>query len=279
QARGGGALGSFDRNSEIGSEVEPEFVQAPQPIYDDSHWDQIFLPHTWNAHDGSDEVAGYFRGLGWYRKHFVLGEDLRGKRIVLEFEGVNQVSEIWVNGKHVGEHKGGYTGFDIDITDAVRFGAQGNVLAVKVNNLYDKNIGPTIKTDLTFYGGIYRDVWLRITEPVYVAEAYWRTPNVSETSATIDVYASLGNPDRHTGDYQILCEVLDADSNVVGKASTKVSASATTPVKQTIQISNPQLWSTDSPYLYKIRTSVVESSRTWDTSEIPLGLRWYSFDA
>ena len=79
QARGGGALGSFDRNATPGAEVESEFLHAQETAFTDSSWEQIFLPHTWNANDGSDEVAGYFRGLGWYRKHFVLGEELRGK--------------------------------------------------------------------------------------------------------------------------------------------------------------------------------------------------------
>ena len=279
QARGGGALGSFDRNATLGAEVESEFLHAQETAFTDSSWEQIFLPHTWNASDGSDEVAGYFRGLGWYRKHFVLGEELRGKRIFLEFEGVNQVAELWLNGKRVGEHKGGYTSFEFDVTTAAQFGAGGNVLTVKVNNLYDLNIAPTIKTDLTFYGGIYRDVWLRITEPVYVAEAYWQTPSVSETAATIDVFASVGNPEKRAGEYQIVHEILDAQSNVVGKASARISAAGQGPLKQTIRISNPRLWSPDSPYLYRIRTSLVEGSRTWDTSEIPLGLRWFSFDA
>jgi beta-galactosidase len=282
QAHGGGALGSFDRNATIGLEVEPEFLHAPDALFLDSSWDQINLPHTWNAIDGSDEIAGYFRGLGWYRKHFFLGEELRGKRISLEFEGVNQVSEFWLNGKPVGEHKGGYTSFEFDVTKQAVVGSTPNVLTVKVNNLYDMNIAPTIKTDLTFYGGIYRDVWLRITEPVYVAEAYWRTPEVSESSATIDVYVTIGNPEKKTGDYQLVHEVLDADLNVVGKASSKVLASVASSgevVKQTIRVSNPRLWSPDNPYLYRIRTSVIEGSRTWDTSEIPLGLRWFSFDA
>ena len=279
QARGGGALGSFDRNPTPGAEVESEFLHAQETAFTDSSWEQIFLPHTWNANDGSDEVAGYFRGLGWYRKHFVLGEELRGKRIFLEFEGVNQVAELWLNGKRVGEHKGGYTSFEFDVSTAAQFGAGGNVLTVKVNNLYDLNIAPTIKTDLTFYGGIYRDVWLRITEPVYVAEAYWQTPSVSETAATIDVFASVGNPEKRAGKYQIVHEILDAQSNVVGKASARISAAGQGPLKQTIRISNPRLWSPDSPYLYRIRTSLVEGSRTWDTSEIPLGLRWFSFDA
>jgi beta-galactosidase len=282
QAHGGGALGSFDRNSEIGSEVEPEFIQAPQVAFDDSHWDPIFLPHTWNAHDGSDEVAGYFRGLGWYRKHFVLGEDLRGKRIVLEFEGVNQVSEFWVNGTRVGEHKGGYTGFDIDITDAIRFGAAGNVLTVKVNNLYDKNIGPTIKTDLTFYGGIYRDVWLRVTEPIYFSTVFWRTPSVTAAAGDVEIHGAVANYSGKGGKFEIRQEILDPDGKVVAKGSASVelnSQKSQEPQPQKLKVTNPRLWSPDTPVRYRIRTTLLEGERTWDVTEVPLGFRWFNFDA
>jgi len=276
QAHGGGALGSFDRDAKTGSEVEPEFLHATEADFADSSWEQIFLPHTWNAHDGSDEIAGYFRGLGWYRKHFVLGEELRGKRIFLEFEGVNQVSDFWLNGEKVGEHKGGYTSFELDVTAAAQFGAAGNVLAVKVNNLYDPNIGPTIKTDLTFYGGIYRDVWLRVSEPVYLAEVYWRTPSVSETSATVELYATIGNPEGRAGNYTIAYEVVNADGAVVALGATAGQRAAN---KESIQIANPKLWSPDSPYRYRMRASLMEEHRVWDSLEIPLGLRWFSFDA
>jgi beta-galactosidase len=282
QAHGGGALGSFDRNSKLGSEVEPEFLQATQDAFSDSTWEQVFLPHTWNAHDGSDEIAGYFRGIGWYRKHFVLGEELRGKRIFLEFEGVNQVSEFWMNGKRLGEHKGGYTSFELDVTKQAQFGSLGNVLTVKVNNLYDPNIAPTIKTDLTFYGGIYRDVWLRVSEAVYLSEVYWRTPSVSESSADVDVYAAIANPDRRTGNFKTLYEVVDADGEVVSTGSTAVEAIAVSQggvTQQRIRIANPRLWSPDTPNLYRIRVSLLEGQRVWDSLEIPLGLRWFSFDA
>lgn len=282
QAHGGGALGSFDRNSRLGADVEPEFLQATQTAYSDTTWEQIFLPHTWNAHDGSDEIAGYFRGIGWYRKHFVLGDELRGKRIFLEFEGVNQVSEFWLNGNRIAEHKGGYTSFELDVTEQAQFGSRGNVLAVKVNNLYDPNIAPTIKTDLTFYGGIYRDVWLRASAPVYLSAVYWRTPTVSESSCDVEVYAAIGNPDRHKGSFRILHEVLDADGKIVGTISSAVDANALNQgeiAQQRIRISNPRLWSPDSPYLYRIRSSLLEGERAWDSLEIPLGLRWFSFDA
>ena len=282
QVHGGGALGSFDRNATLGADVEPEFLHATEPAYSDAAWEEIFLPHTWNAHDGSDEIAGYFRGLGWYRKHFVLGAELRGKRIFLEFEGVNQVSEFWLNGKRVGEHQGGYTSFEFDVTEFAQFGPARNVLAVKVNNLYDKNIAPTIKTDLTFYGGIYRDVWLRVSEPVYLSTLYWRTPNVGESSADVDVYATIGNPDGHPGDFTVRHEILDADRKVIASQAFPVTATALKQketLEQKLRVANPQLWSPDSPYLYRIRTSLLEGQRLWDSVEIPLGLRWFSFDA
>lgn len=282
QAHGGGALGSFDRNATLGSEVEPEFLQATLPAYPDSSWEEIFLPHTWNAHDGSDEIAGYFRGIGWYRKHFVLSEELRGKRIFLEFEGVNQVCEIWLNGNRIGEHKGGYTSFEFDVTAQAQFGAKGNVLTVKVNNLYDPNIAPTIKTDLTFYGGIYRDVWLRISEPVYLSTVYWRTPNVSKSAVDVEVYTMIGNPDRHSGSFKILHEIVDADGKVVESGSASVDGGALNQgglMQQKIRVANPRLWSPDSPQLYRIRTTLMEGERVWDSQEVPLGLRWFSFDA
>jgi len=94
------------------------------------------------------------------------------------------------------------------VTEHALFGLGGNVLTVKVNNVYDKNIAPTIKTDLTFYGGIYRDVWLRVSEPVYLSTLYWRTLSVSESSADVDIFALIGNPDWHTGNFKVLHEVL-----------------------------------------------------------------------
>ena len=144
QAHGGGALGSFDRNATMGADVESAFREAHLPEYADSAWDRVNLPHTWNAHDGSDSVPGYFRGIGWYRKHFTVPDELRGKRAVLEVEGANQVAEFWLNGARA-RHEGGYTSFELDMTEHVRFGAARNVLAVKVDNLYNPHIRQPLK--------------------------------------------------------------------------------------------------------------------------------------
>lgn len=271
QKKGGGALGSFDRNSQLGSEVEAPFRDAVQEGYDDSWWSEVNLPHTWNAHDGSDAIAGYFRGIGWYRKHFSLDEALRRKRVFLELEGVNQVAEFWLNGRKLGSHQGGYTGFEFDITQYVRFGPQANVLTVQVDNLYNPNIAPTVKTDLTFYGGIYRNAWLRFTEPDYISTVYWRTPQVSEASAQIEIHSSVAGG----GPVKLLHEILDPENKVVARYqddSTKDAVARLT-------VSSPRLWSPDSPTLYRIHSSLFDGSRLVDVLDTPLGFRWFRFDA
>jgi beta-galactosidase len=284
QKYGGGALGSFDRNSVLGSQVEHKFRDAARIGYEDSDWETVRLPHTWNAFDSCDELPGYFRGIGWYRKHFELGEDRRGKRIFLEFEGVGQACEVWLNEKQVGTHKGGYTSFEFDITDFLEFGTAGNVLTVKVNNIYDPNLAPTVKTDITFFGGIYRNVWLRTTESVYCAELYWKTPQVDEHAAQIDVYAVIRNTTTQNANCDLAIEIVDSAGAIVahGLLSTTANANASTDtLRQALHVTNPQLWHPDSPNLYRIRASATNKSAgsATDTMEIPLGLRWCRFDA
>jgi len=92
QSQGTGALGSFDRQNAAAAQIEPRFREAPRPEYDDAGWDAINLPHTWNAYDSMDEAPGYWRGIGWYRKHFKLAGQHSGKAVFLEFEGVGSVA-------------------------------------------------------------------------------------------------------------------------------------------------------------------------------------------
>jgi beta-galactosidase len=284
QAHGGGALGSFDRNATFGTEIEPKFREAAQVAYDDSDWESIFVPHTWNAFDTGDDTPGYFRGIGWYRKHFRLGEDHRGKRIFLEFEGVNQVCEIWLNGVYLGIHQGGYTTFELDITEHAHVASAENVLSVKVDNVYNPNISPTVKTDLTFYGGIYRNVWLQVTDPVYCSTLYWRTPQLSEASAEVEVYAAVTNTTTQRANLSLVCEVFDPEGQLVGKTNVDIGTDSNKTsdlVQRSLKVTNPRLWHPESPSLYRIRATIFEkiSGRRVDSLEVPLGLRWFSFDA
>jgi beta-galactosidase len=280
QAKGAGELGSFDRDTADASKIEPRFRGASAPVYDDSWWESIDLPHTWNAHDVSDAQPGYWRGIGWYRKHFRIDPKYRGKKIVIEFEGVNAVSEFWLNGKYLGRHAGGYTGFTLEI--APRFGPVGNVLTAKVDNLYRDTVPPTVKTDYSFYGGIYRDVWLRITETTFVSDIFWRTPTVNYTAAEVEFHCQITNLASHPVEATLMQEILDADGKPAWSPVTMrvtISAGQTeTFVQSNGPLKEPKLWSPQAPNLYVIRTSLTEGSRVLDVTETPLGFRWFRFD-
>ncbi|HXX23503.1 MAG TPA: glycoside hydrolase family 2 TIM barrel-domain containing protein [Terriglobia bacterium] len=281
QSHGTGALGSFDRQNGEAAEVEPRFRNAYQPEYDDSSWDSINLPHTWNQFDSRDETPGYWRGIGWYRKHFLLGSRYSGKRVFLEFEAASSVAECWLNGQRVGEHKGGYTSFEFDVTGYVKFGEAGNVLTVKVDNLFRDTLPPTVKTDYTFYGGIYRDVWLRLAEPTYISEAVWLTPSVSESAATLQVRTRLVNTTRESRSLTLEQQVLDPRGEVAKTFSLPVQI----PAGETLEVAqdggtleNPLLWSPGAGMLYRLRSSLRDGSRLVDVVENPLGFRWFKFD-
>ena len=108
QTEGHRSLGSFERDGNFGSRVEARFRNARDRSYDDSAWERIRIPHTWNNVDTEDTGPGYWRGIGWYRKRFCLSRDLRGKVLRLRIGGANQRAIFWLNGRKLGEHRGGY---------------------------------------------------------------------------------------------------------------------------------------------------------------------------
>ena len=281
QSHGAGELGSFDRDTATAGQVEARFRRANLPEYDDSEWQRVTLPHTWNAYDPTDAQPGYWRGIGWYRKHFKLEASYAARRVFLEFEGVNHVCEFWLNGKPLGGHKGGYTSFEFDITALARFGGQENVLTVKVDNLYHDTVPPTVKTDYTFYGGIYRDAWLRVTEPVYLARVDWSTPSVSEQTAVLRILAQVENRTAAKRRVTVKHEVIDPEGRVAGSWPEEVEAAPGAGAEaagETHSIAGPRLWSPDSPAVYTIRTTLQEGGRVVDSMETPLGFRWFRFD-
>ena len=280
QSTGSGALGSFDRNTSAAARIEPKFRDAMQPGYDDSSWQRTSVPHTWNAFDVTDAIPGYWRGIGWYRKHFTVDAKYSGKRIFLYFEGVGMVSEFWLNGEHIGIHKGGYTSFEFDVTPQVRFGGSENVLTVKVDNLYHAEIPPTVKTDYSFYGGIYRNVWLKITDPVYLAAVQWRTPSVNARKAVIQIATRLNNTSDAAHRLSVEHAVIDPGGKTVASLSESASIEPHTikNLDQTAELNDPELWGPDTPNVYRIRSTVREGPRVVDAIENPLGFRWFRFD-
>jgi beta-galactosidase len=145
----------FKRQASPGSATEPEFVGAERLDYNDSSWAQVWLPYTWDATaDNPFVTSGHFRGIGWYRKNFEVPEGQHDRRFRVQFKGVFQVADVWVNGRQVGQHVGGYTSFGFDVTECLDRG-KPNLLAVKVDDVLNPFIAPAQETNVANYGGIF----------------------------------------------------------------------------------------------------------------------------
>ena len=174
------------------------YRRRASPGFDDSSWTNLNLPHTWNNIDGQDGVKNYYRGVGWYRRHYTVDKNFAGRHFFLKFAGAFSVTDVYVNGSFVGEHQGGFAAFVFDVTPYLNVGAD-NVIAVKVNNAVNANI-PPLSADFTFFGGLYRDVHLLVTDPVQISPLdygspgiYLQTTDVSSNSANLQVTAVLSN--------------------------------------------------------------------------------------
>ncbi|MEW5975822.1 MAG: glycoside hydrolase family 2 TIM barrel-domain containing protein [Acidobacteriota bacterium] len=273
----------FQRQVTPGSAVEWQFRGAWSPDYDDSQWSRIFLPHSWDQRAHNPWVTiNHWRGVGWYRRDFPVPVSAAGRRVLLEFEGASQVSRVWVNGQSAGEHVGGYTGFVLDVTHLIRPGGS-NLLAVQVDNTNSPDIPPANETNIANYGGLYRDVWLHITGPVFVpyGGVAITTPLVSRKLAAVrlvtEVRQSLASP----VEVRLVSEVLAPDGRVVGKNEEKKTIQGETTVRfepSELTISEPALWHPDHPSLYSLRSRVYSNGTPTDEVVTRFGIRVMGYE-
>jgi beta-galactosidase len=244
-------------------------------------WEKVTIPHSWNTEDILDDEDGYYRGEAWYKKTIDIPQVYENQQVFLLFEAANQVASLFINGKAVGDdHIGGYTSFARDITSAFKNGK--NEISIKVDNAHNDEIVPQA-ADFSFYGGIYRDVHLIITKPVHFEVAnlganaiFIRTPEVSEVSAKTSVQSKVVRPKK--GAYYVKQSLFDAKNNLVKTIKSKSSFGKD--VFSDFSISNPNLWSPENPYLYKLVSEIVDKKgNIYDRIENPVGFRWFSFDA
>ncbi len=246
---------------------------------DTSGWQRVDLPHSFSQPYFLG--TGFYVGHGWYRKTLVLPAAAAGKRVALEFDGVFQDAEIFVNGRKAARHVGGYTGFSVDITSLVKPGR--NLLAVRVNNLWQARVAPRAGEHV-FSGGIYRNVRLVITDPVHVAwyGTFVTTPRVSEQQASVRVHTEVRNERAAPARVALISEVIDASGKRVSmrRSEHMVPAAGTLDYDQTLpEIARPRLWSPDSPALYKLVSSLHVNGKRVDRFETPFGIRSVRFTA
>jgi beta-galactosidase len=253
------------------------YEHAPEPGYDDSAWRRVDLPHDWSIErdptpeGGTDSGTGFLQGgLGWYRKTFTLPPSMADRRISVEFDGVYMDSVVYLNGRQVGAHAYGYTGFDVDLTgQAHTDGTTPNVLAVKVRN--------QLPSSRWYSGsGIYRDVHLVVTDPVHVQRhgVFVTTPDVARTvtSGYADVHVRT---DVAGGPARVVSTVQDPQGRTAGRRTAEVTGDGTATAD--VRVGHPALWSTTHPALYTLRTEVVVAGRTVDTTTTRFGIRWATF--
>lgn len=249
-------------------------------------WEKINIPHTFNAQDGYLK-KDYFRGTCLYRKEFELSEADVDKSIYISFEGILSTAEVFVNDKYVGQHKGGYTGFGFNISQQVFFDKK-NILTVKVNNK-NMDIAP-LHGDFTSWGGIYRDVKLIITNKIQFSAGKFgdkgvliKTPQVSEKFGMVSISANISN--KYSVNKKVLLQTIIRTKNaeIVATQMHKLelkTGETKNFVLDKLNVSNPELWSPETPNLYTAET-IIKDEKTNQVIDIlinNIGFRWYSFD-
>lgn len=252
--------------------------RASEPGFDDGGWQNVNLPHSFS--EPYFRSPDFYVGYGWYRRHMPMrAAELKGEQF-LEFDGAFQDAEVWVNGRRVGEHLGGYTGFSLKITGALQPG--DNVVAVRVNNMWNGQLNPRAGEHV-FSGGLYRDVYLLSTSETYVPwyGTYVTTPKVSAKAATLAVQTEVQNDSQKKETVVVQTTVLDPDGKSVAVYTTesRMAAGALATVNQSGELTMPQLWSPETPKLYVAVSRVLVQGVVQDEFRTTFGVRWFTWTA
>ncbi len=279
-------------------------ANADKVNFDDSAWENISCPHTFNDDDTFDDYmvgnhvgeANQWRGTVWYRKHFKLDSKSTDKKVFVEFESVRQIVDIYINGTYLGTNKNGFIPFGYDLTPYLNFGDKENIIALKVNN--DRNDKFNQNAPLTWnhehwhpdHGGIYRNVYLytldkvHITLPLYdnlkTIGNYVYSKNISDKSADVLVETEVKNDYAQKQNVVFEASVVDDQGKVIAKYqdNKSIAGGKILLFKGALNIVNPNLWFTRHPYLYKLVSKIKIGNQVVDVTETPFGIRSFDFN-
>jgi beta-galactosidase len=258
-----------------------DIPDAQRSDLDDSQWRLLNLPHDWSIEGAFDQKnpAGFGGGalpggIGWYRKTFDF-TPVKGKSVFIDFDGVYRNSEVWLNGQYLGKRPYGYSSFQYDLTPHLKAGK--NIIAVKVDNSQQPNS--------RWYSGsgIYRNVWLTTTDRLFVDHwgTYVTTPviNADQARVTIKTRVRRVQSGADTGEkFDLTTIILNANGREVGRVASTNQIDSQAEVSQDVVVRNPNLWSTDNPYLYRAVSEVRVLGKPIDRYETAFGIRYFSFD-
>lgn len=277
---------------------------ADNPVFDDSTWRSLDVPHDWSIEDlppldasdpsatnrigpfdlsqssklsrGGADMGHFIGGTAWYRKHFTLAPDDAGKRVAVRFDGVYMNADFWINGHPLGNHPYGYTSFEFDLTPHLKPAGETNVLAVRVRN-------EGSNTRWYSGSGIYRHTWLTVTDPIHVPTwgVFVTTPEISKDKAVVKITTEVRNASKARANVVVRTRILDATGKVLETTDSRLRlpANETRPLEQTLTVRSPKLWSLDSPQLYSAEVEIVAARKTVDAVSTRFGIRKIEVDA
>ena len=277
-----GAQVSFGKPEKINNNwrfILQDVKNAENADLNDSRWQKIDLPHDWSVKGQLSPTlascTGYLPGgIGWYRKAINIPADRQNEKVYLYFEGVYNRSDVYINGKHIGNRPNGYISFMYDATPYVKFGEE-NIIAVRVDH--------SRSADSRWYtgSGIYRDVWMVYSNPVHIAQwGVYTYPEVSKNRGTLNVEVEVNNDSKVSENLTIVNELFDKNGKSVARDRKNISVPAgnTSKIMTRLSLSNPNLWSISNPHLYNLKTTVFKNGKEIDSSETRTGFRKYTFD-
>jgi beta-galactosidase len=283
---------------------------AQEPAFDDSQWETVSTPHSFNDvdsfrviidHSGGDR--GTYKGLSWYRKHFKLPAEAAGSKVFVEFEGMRQAGDVYFNGKPFGLYENGITGYGVDLTSAALFGDRDNVLAVQVDN---RTSYKERATDTSYrwnandfnpdHGGLNRRVWLHVTGRIYQTlplyyglgttgtYIYCTNYNIAGHSCEVTVESQVHNAtaDRRVPQTNVTLSAAVVDKDGVVRATFKgdgvdIMSGAKTVLTAKGPLANARFWSPDDPYLYDVYTILTADGKVIDVNKATTGFRKTEF--
>jgi beta-galactosidase len=263
--------------------IPKDLPGVEQPGFDDYSFERVSVPHAniLTPHETFD--PDMFRFVSWYRKHFRPADGFREKEVLVEFQGVMTVADVYLNGRLLGHHEGGYTPFTVDLTPALKFDAE-NVLAVRVDSREQKQVPPEGADKMYGYylfGGIQRDVWLRVVDPCRIERVYYTTAAIQpEVREEAQITITNGRPQSFKG--EVVLHLLDAEGKEAAsaKAPAALAAGETRDFKLALDhLRGIALWDVDHPHRYVMMAELRDGSTVVDRERTWMGIRTLHWDA
>lgn len=261
--------------------------------FDDSDWEIVSTPHTVELMPAEASGNRNYQGEAWYRKRFVVPNEAKGKNVSLHFEAAMGKQDIYLNGKKIQEHIGGYLPFIVNLDE---YGVQSGdscLIAVMTDNSDDKSYPPGKRQytlDFAYHGGIYRDVWMIAKSPIAITDAveanrvagggvFVHFDHISSKSADVYVDTEIGNKSNKNQSVTVETTLTDSTGKVIRTVAEKITLKANEirTINQKIVVRNPYLWSPQSPYLYRVQTRIKQGNRMVDGGITRVGIRKAEF--